>query len=232
MSEHAIVPKSDLPVEQINSWDRQQGESSEVHAWFIEYLKLGPMRSVYKLTTYDRTPYEVKEKRDLKQLRKWRNKWKWDERAIDYDDYVSARILDKQQGNLLMLQQAARSEEMQWAQKLSAVADKISEYVLEGNLPVKQTVRNTTVTEIDGEAVGRTTTTTTTDYQALVNGLPKMIMAVSDLMRRSLEMTKEKTEVTVNSELAAEDMNLESLSLDELQQLQKTISAAVKKPIN
>jgi hypothetical protein len=220
-----IVPKSDKVIEGPSPWDRKNGEPKDAYLWFLEYVYLGVMRSIFKLSNVKDLPYGMKEKPTQYQLKQWRMKWNWDDRANDYDDELTANALGAYETKMEQMRLAVKSEEMQYAAKITALADKIVSYVLEGNIPVKTTTKtqSDTVDELDQKV--RTTKTVSIDYQSLALRVPAMYITASDLLRRALNMTKEKNELVVNEDF--EQLDLGEVDTDELKQLERQITEAI-----
>jgi hypothetical protein len=63
------------------AWDRHDGEGPEAHAALLEYLKLGPERSLSTLA--DRTG------RNVSQLKRWSAEHGWQERSVAFDTHKS-----------------------------------------------------------------------------------------------------------------------------------------------
>lgn len=64
-------------------WDRQPGEPRIAHAAFQEYLRLGPLRTFAELAR--------RLNRTLGNYSQMSARWRWPERAAEYDRHVAAR---------------------------------------------------------------------------------------------------------------------------------------------
>lgn len=68
-------------------WTRQKGESGAVYALFNEYLKLGPLRTIVKLSKKLQDDPKWKDVPSPDALNKKSTTWKWKDRAEDYDTH-------------------------------------------------------------------------------------------------------------------------------------------------
>jgi len=68
-------------------WDRQKGESGAVYALFNEYLKLGPLRTIMKLSKKLQNDPKWEEVPTPDALNKKSTTWHWKDRAEAYDTH-------------------------------------------------------------------------------------------------------------------------------------------------
>jgi hypothetical protein len=68
----------------MNTWDRQENESSKAYAAFLMYLELGPSRSIVKVRqSIGKNPVYNR------QLERWSSKWLWVERTKAFDKNIA-----------------------------------------------------------------------------------------------------------------------------------------------
>jgi hypothetical protein len=72
--------------EEKQPWDRQKSEQSYTYSLFNEYLKLGPLRTISKLSAKLQDDPEFPDPPKLEALQKQATRWKWKFRAEAYDD--------------------------------------------------------------------------------------------------------------------------------------------------
>lgn len=77
--------------EEKQPWDRQKNEQISTYSLFNEYLKLGPLRTISKLSTQVLDDPDFEDPPNKEALQKQATRWHWKARAEAYDDDRIAR---------------------------------------------------------------------------------------------------------------------------------------------
>ena len=77
--------------EEKQPWDRQKSEQISTYSLFNEYLKLGPLRTISKLSAKVQDDPEFPDPPNKEALQKQGTRWHWKDRAEAYDDYNIAK---------------------------------------------------------------------------------------------------------------------------------------------
>lgn len=76
----------EAPASAPDPWLRRPGEGSLAHRAFVDYLFMGPERSLAKLARQQKRGQSDRPDAGLTQLKKWSTRWDWHDRVTAYDD--------------------------------------------------------------------------------------------------------------------------------------------------
>jgi hypothetical protein len=82
-----VIEEATAEVMPFESWERLAGEKSPAFAAFCAFRDCGPERTIHKAVEGAEKDEAVREKR-YRVWRNWCSKFKWWERAADYDNYL------------------------------------------------------------------------------------------------------------------------------------------------